>query len=113
MRQRPRAMIVAATTALSAASLFAPPAYADAIDGDWCYGAAHFFIEGNNIVTPGRNRIQGRYSRYSFAYVIPANEVGAESEVTMVMIRGQEIVHLNRAGQTGAPEVWRRCKPIS
>ena len=112
MRQQTRAVILTGI-ALSAASLFAAPARADAIDGDWCNGARHFVIEGESIVTPGRNKVQGRYFRYRFAYVVPANEPGAGSEVTMVMVRGQELVQLSRAGQTGEPEVWRRCKPIS
>ena len=91
----------------------ARPAYADAIDGDWCNGAFHLMIEGSTIVTPARNKIEGQYNRYRFAYVVPANEPGAGGEISMVMIRGQEIVHLRRPGQTGEPEVWRRCKPIS
>ena len=111
-RQQTKAMILAGI-AVSAASLSAGPALADAIDGDWCNGTAHFVIEGESIVTPGRNKVQGRYFRYRFAYVVPANEPGAGSEVTMVMIRGQELVQLSRAGQSGEPEVWRRCKPIS
>ena len=93
--------------------MFAGPAFADAIDGDWCNGANHMEIQGSSIVTPARNKIQGQYFRYRFTYVVPANEPGGGSEIIMVMIRGQEIVHLTRPGQTGGPEVWRRCKPIS
>ena len=112
MRQR-SLMILAASIGSSAATLFTAPVRADAIDGDWCSGANHFLIEGSTILTPGRNSIEGRYNRYAFAYTVPANEPGAGSEISMVMIRGQEIVHLKRADQTGAPEIWRRCKPIS
>lgn len=111
MRHSPRKMVLTAAIAGSAACLSATTAFADAIDGDWCNGASHVAIDGDSIVTPGRNKIQGRYTRYSFAYVVPANEPSAGSEVSMVMLRGQELVHLSRAG--GAPEVWRRCKPIS
>lgn len=89
------------------------PARADAIDGDWCHGGDHMHIEGSTIVTPARNKIEGRYGRYRFSYVVPSNEKGAGTEISMVMIRGQELVHLTRAGQGGDPEVWRRCKPIS
>lgn len=109
MRKRP----LLAFLALSTATLFSAPARADAIDGDWCHGGLHMEINGSSIVTPGRNKVDGQYFRYRFNYIVPANEPGAGSEVTMVMIRGQEIVHLRRAGQTGDPEVWRRCKPIS
>ena len=90
----------------------APAALADAIDGDWCNGASHFFIEGSTIVTPARNKIEGTYGRYRYSYVVPANEPGAGNEISMVFIR-PETVHLTRPGQTGGPEVWRRCKPIS
>lgn len=89
-------------------------ALADAIDGDWCRGADHFKIDGANILTTGRNSIQGDYFRYRFNYVIPATEPGAGGEVKMVMIRGREIVHLTRPGTPAdQPEVWTRCKPVS
>lgn len=113
MHQRSLGRFLTTAIVLAAAGLMATPARADAIDGDWCNGTSHFVINGDTIVTPARSKIQGRYTRYSFAYVVPANEPGAGSEITMVMIRGQELVHLNRAGPSAAPEVWRRCKPIS
>lgn len=97
----------------AAACVVGGPAFADAIDGDWCNGGLHMEINGATIVTPGRNKIEGQYFRYRFIYTAPANEPGAGGEISMVMIRGQEIVHLRRAGQTGDPEIWRRCKPIS
>ena len=112
MRQQPRNLTFATTLALSAGFL-AGPAHADAIDGDWCYGGSHMEIQGSSIVTPDRNKVAGVYRRYTFTYVVPAGESGAGNELTLVMIRGQEVVHLTRPGQTGGPEVWRRCKPIS
>lgn len=112
MRQQPRMTVLVTTFALSAA-ISAAPARADAIDGDWCHGGSHMVIEGDNIVTPDRNKVRGVYRRYTFAYVVPAGEAGAGSELSLVMIRGQEVVHLTRPGQSGGPEVWRRCKPIS
>ncbi len=108
-----RHTFIAAAIALSATGLLTGPALADAIDGDWCNRGDHFNIEGSNILTPGRNRIQGHYGRYRFTYIVPANEPGAGTEMSLVMIRGQEIVHMRRAGQTGDPMVWQRCKPIS
>lgn len=101
------------TAAVLCGTLLSSPARADAIDGDWCFGANHLLIEGSSIITPARNKITGDYRRYTFTYTVPASEPGAGTEIKMVMIRGQEIVHLTRAGQTGEPEVWRRCKPIS
>ena len=113
MTTRMRDRVLAVAAAGCAMGLMAMPALADAIDGDWCNGASHFNIEGETILTPGRNRIQGRYTRYSFAYVVPPTEPGAGSEIGMVMVRGQEIVQLTRPGQSAGPEIWRRCKPIS
>ncbi len=111
MRRQSR--VLASMVAACAAAMLATPALADAIDGDWCSGSSHLLIEGSKFTTPGRNVIQGEYNRYRFKYVVPASEPGAGSEINMVMIRGQEMVHLTRAGQSGEPEVWRRCKPIS
>jgi hypothetical protein len=113
MQQGSRSMVLAAGVAAAGLGMFCGPAWADAIDGDWCNGANHLEIHGSTIVTPGRNKIQGQYGRYRFIYVVPVGEAGAGSEITMVMIRGQELLHPTRPGQTGAPEVWRRCKPIS
>jgi hypothetical protein len=112
MRQRTQNLILSASLAV-VAGLFTAPALADAIDGDWCNAGSSFTIEGDSIVTPARNKVPGRYTRYSFAYVVPEGEPGAGSEVSMVMIRGMETVQLTRAGQSSAPEAWRRCKPIS
>lgn len=108
-----RSVAVSIGLALAGSVLSSLPALADAIDGDWCYGGSHMAIEGSSIVTPDRNKVQGVYGRYRFSYVIPANEAGAGGEITMVMVRGQELVQLNRPGAKDGPEVWRRCKPIS
>ncbi len=113
MGKQLREIVLAVSIASWAAILMASPARADAIDGDWCFRGLHMTIEGANITTPARTKVEGQYNRYRFAYVVPAGEQGAGGEITMVMIRGQEIVHLRRPGQTGEPEVWQRCKPIS
>jgi hypothetical protein len=113
MRRRLRTSMFCSTIALSLATASIGTAHADAIDGDWCHGAAHLNIDGSTILTPGRNTIQGFYNRYRFAYTVPAGEPGAGGEVSMMMIRGQELVHLQSGGSSGEPEVWRRCKPIS
>lgn len=108
-----RSIAVSLGLALTGSVLSSFPALADAIDGDWCHGGSHMEIAGSTIVTPDRNKVQGVYGRYRFSYTIPANEAGAGGEITMVMIRGQELVQLNRPGAKDGPEVWRRCKPIS
>lgn len=87
-------------------------ASADAIDGEWCKGTSHFTIDGPNILTPGGNRIQGNYTRHSFAYVVPDNEPEAGSEISMLLLN-EENVRLTRQGQSSQPEVWQRCRPTS
>jgi hypothetical protein len=92
--------------------LYASSARGDAIDGEWCLGTSHFAIDGPSILTPGGNRIQGAYSRHGFVYVVPGNEAGAGSEISMILLN-EENVQLTRAGQVKSPEIWRRCKPTS
>ena len=87
-------------------------AHADAIDGQWCLGAAHFAIDGPSIRTPGGNQVRGNYSRHGFDYTVPANESGGGGEIHMVLLN-EDTVELTRKGQSSAPEVWRRCKPTS
>jgi hypothetical protein len=85
-------------------------AQADAIDGQWCLGASHFEINGPNIRTPAGTRVTGNYDRHGFAYVVPANEGGAGTQIVMVLVN-EEIVHLTRGNSS--PETWKRCKPVS
>jgi hypothetical protein len=104
-----------ARTLLAAAILtaIAPGlASADVIDGDWCKGTSHFTIAGPKIQTPGGNQTEGRYSRHSFAYVVPANEPGAGGEISMLLLN-EENVQLTRQGQASQPEIWQRCRPTS
>lgn len=90
----------------------AGPAYADAIDGEWCSGVNHFAIQGPNILTPGGHQIQGNYWRHGFVYVVPAGETDAGREIDMRLLN-EETVELTRKGQSSAPETWHRCKPTS
>lgn len=89
-------------------TLFAIPAWADAIDGDWCANdGRHFSIRGPAITTPGGNAIQGNYRRHSFSYVAPPGETSAGAAIAMLLLNENQV-----AVQTGnATEVWLRCKP--
>jgi hypothetical protein len=50
---------------VGAALLFAAPAQADAIDGDWCReDGKRMSIRGPDIVTPGGKAMRGDYSRH-------------------------------------------------
>jgi hypothetical protein len=111
MRQRVKDMVGAALIVALALHLGTRPAQADAIDGQWCLGASHFAIQGPSILTPGGNRIEGNYTRHAFAYVVPASEPGAGSQIDMQLLN-EETVQLTRKGQA-SPEIWRRCKPTS
>jgi hypothetical protein len=94
-------------------AMLAGPAFADAIDGDWCHipDARRFSIRGPDIVTPGGARLQGDYSRHAFSYAVPAPESGAGQTVFMTLL-DENHVHL-RLGEAFAanPETWVRCSP--
>ncbi len=92
--------------------LLAAPAFADAIDGDWCHGdGRRFSIRGPAIVTPGGKQMEGDYSRHAFNYVAPAPEPGAGKTVFMTLL-DENHVHV-RLGEAFAanPEMWVRCSP--
>ena len=89
-------------------------ARADAIDGDWCFGAQHLNIRGPAIRTPGGTQMSGDYGRHDFRYVVPANEDGAGSEVIMRLNHEEQMTLVRKTGAAmSAPETWRRCRPIS
>jgi hypothetical protein len=95
-------------------ALLAPAgqAWADAIDGNWCFAdGRRMSISGPDLVTPGGKRMTGKYDRHAFAYVVPEGEAGAGSNVFMVQL-DEETIWV----KTGAPpssagdsETWRRC----
>jgi hypothetical protein len=96
-----------------ALTLIAAPAFADAIDGDWCYlsDGRRFSIRGPDIVTPGGAHLQGDYSRHAYSYPAPANERGGGKTIFMTLL-DENTVHL-RYGEAfaGDPETWIRCSP--
>ena len=97
---------------LSALSALAIPqtARADAIDGDWCFETRNLNIQGSRIRIPSGVEMTGAYTRHSFQYTVPANEPEAGQAIAMQLF-GEELMQLTRAA--GAPEMWRRCKPVS
>jgi len=102
-----RGSVVAA--AVLASALAAPPARADAIDGDWCHAdGRHLEIRGPAITTPGGSAIRGEYGRHDFAYVVPAGEPGGGTRVRMVL-RGEYDVDVTFG--EGSAERWKRCAP--
>ncbi len=92
----------------------AHPAFADAIDGDWCHkDGRSFHIQGPEITTPGGTDMRGNYDRHGFFYVVPAAEPDAGAEVVMIL-RDHYTLDLKLQGADGKHEIrreiWRRCE---
>ena len=89
---------------------FVEPAFADAIDGNWCHtDGRRFSIRGPEIITPGGKTMEGNYSRHWFSYVVPVPEPGTGQTIFMTLLN-ENTVHL-RLGEASAPETWVRCSP--
>lgn len=86
----------------------APAAWADAIDGHWCWQARHLQIQGPTIVTPGGKQMTGTYTRHAFSYVAPTAEPDAGQTINMTLVN-EDIVHLRIGEAARDPQVWRRC----
>ncbi len=87
-------------------------AWADAIDGHWCFAdGRRLSISGPDLVTPGGKRMAGDYDRHAFAYVVPDGELGAGSTVFMVQLNEETIwVRIGTPPSAGGDsETWRRC----
>jgi hypothetical protein len=88
------------------------PAWADSIDGNWCDSKGHTMsISGPTIVTPGGTRMEGRYSRHSFAYTVPERESQAGSAVNMLLMNETTIRLQVNGAEPG--EIWHRCEQTS
>lgn len=95
--------------ALALLIITASPACADAIDGDWCSEEGRrISIQGPSVTTPAGVRMQGQYSRHSFAFTMPAAEADAGAQVDMAL-QGETRVSV-RIGAAEA-RIWRRCPP--
>jgi hypothetical protein len=91
--------------------VIASPAFADAIDGNWCHtDGRRFTIRGPEIVTPAGTRMEGNYSRHWFTYTAPPPEPGAGQTIFMALA-DENTVYLRRGEQTAAPETWVRGSP--
>lgn len=84
-------------------------AHADAIDGAWCSdGGRRIAIEGPSVTTPKGVRMQGAYTRHTFAFTMPGEEVDAGAPVDMVL-QGEHRVRVKIGA--GDVQVWTRCPP--
>ena len=91
-------------------------AWADVIDGHWCYSdGRRISIQGPAIVTPAGSQILGNYSRHFFSYVVPPTDPDAGQTVSMVLINEDTVhLHLGTAPSYSSDEavqVWHRCGP--
>ncbi len=94
-----------------ALALTGAPAFADAIDGDWCHkDGRRFSIRGPALVTPGGKHMQGDYGRHEFSYVVPAPEPGSGQTVFMALLN-ENTVEMRLGAQSAKPETWIRCSP--
>ncbi|MGL4325762.1 MAG: hypothetical protein ACRCTD_17135 [Beijerinckiaceae bacterium] len=86
------------------------PAYADAIDGEWCApeGTKSLRIQGSTIRTPGGKEIKGNYGRHDFSYVAPDGDPTPGVTIDMRLM-GEQAVRVTERG--GSSTVWRRCAP--
>ena len=90
-------------------------AFADSIDGQWCFENKNLSIDGSNIVIPNGKSIVGEYGRHSYSYVIPDGEPGTGSKIDMTLV-DEDTLSLNRpAASTNKSknEVWKRCEVTS
>ncbi len=89
------------------------PAYADAIDGNWCHNdGRRFSIRGPEIITPGGKRLEGNYSRHGFSYLAPPAEANAGLAIVMTLANENTVyLRYGEAAASGAQETWVRCSP--
>ena len=102
---------IAVTTFAAILFLYAGPAHADAIDGNWCnpeFGRLE--IQGTSIMTPGGNQISGAYDRHASRYVAPTGEPSPGADVDMVLVDDDTMHRVVAPGADAKIEVWRRCR---
>lgn len=97
----------------TAMALFAAPALADSIDGNWCSAdGQHILIKGRSAITPSGVHLDGDYSRHFFSYTAPSGEPDAGAKVLMRLV-GETRVYVSIDGKAGDPVVWKRCEEVS
>jgi hypothetical protein len=89
----------------------ASPAWADAIDGDWCDDMGdHVLIVGPQISTPTGKVVQGQYRRHAFAYRVPAGEPDAGKSVYMQLQNEDNMTsYVIESDTPGPAHSWTRC----
>lgn len=90
-----------------------PAASADAIDGEWCNtDGKHITINGPDITLPDGAKLQGNYTRHSFAYTVPESQPAAGTPMIMTLVN--ENLAVAKAYRGGIlPMTWKRCERVS
>ena len=82
---------------------FSAPAWADAIDGQWCHqDGRRLSINGPTMVLPSGKRIEGDYDRHGFRHT-------DDGVAIVLQLLGEN--HMHRMVGTQPHEDWRRCGP--
>jgi hypothetical protein len=91
------------------------PAFADAIDGDWCsVNGGHLRIEGPQIELAPGQVLEGTYQRHAFSYIAPANDPEAGAEIQFVLRSEEEMRRVRQPNAMPEHEdIWRRCLATS
>ena len=95
--------------------VWAGPALADAIDGDWCGpNDRHIAIKGPEITTPSGTKLRGDYHRHQFDYVAPPGDTDASGSIHLQLL-SEDYMNFFRMkdGKPGEPQLWLRCEVIS
>jgi len=85
------------------------PVKADRIDGHWCHGIQHLFIDGPNITTPSGTKMTGEYGRHTFRYIVPAGEPGAGATISMQQ-QHDKLVFVTSTASEGKVQSWIPCQ---
>lgn len=86
-------------------------AFADIIDGDWCFEGRHFSIHGPSIMTNEGEAVTGLYTRHSFSYVAPTTAPEAGATILLRLLSETSLRLL--PGADAAAQIWRRCDATS
>jgi len=89
--------------------VLSPEVQADQIDGNWCRGLRHLYIDGPNIMTPGGTRMTGEYDRHGFRYIVPSGETGAGDTVVMWQVH-DGLMQMTVSSKPNQVEDWTRCQ---
>jgi hypothetical protein len=91
---------------------FATPAFADAIDGDWCLGSKQLSVKEPQITLPSGTTIQGDYRRHEFLYQVPAGDTDPGSLIYL-QLQGEDYMSLYhlKDGKPVDGQSWLRCAP--